>query len=242
VVTDFVVRRTLAPLVDGRSSDAILSLRVVDPAMGSGAFLVSACRFLADRAERALVAEGAWMERDVTEADRAELRRTVAERCLYGVDINPTAVQLARLSLWLTTLAADRPLTFLDHHLAVGNSLVGARLAELGRPPAARLAPRASDPQLTLFGDEALHAMARAVIPDRLRLAREPSNTPQSVREKERRLDRLVAGDGPLARWARAADLWCGLALDTSRAVAPGLYAEWQRPRWPADTGPRTGS
>jgi len=229
VVTDFVVRRTLAPLVDGRSSGAILSLRVVDPAMGSGAFLVSACRFLADRAERALVAEGAWMERDVTEADRAELRRTVAERCLYGVDINPTAVQLARLSLWLTTLAADRPLTFLDHHLAVGNSLVGARLAELGRPPAARLAPRGSDPQLTLFGDEALHAMARAVIPDRLRLAREPSTTPQSVRDKERRLDRLLAGDGPLAQWARAADLWCGLALDGSRGVAPGLYAEWQR-------------
>lgn len=111
-VTDFVVRRTLGPLVEGRTSDAILSVRIVNPAMGSGAFLVSACRFLSNRVERALVAEGAWPERDITDADRAELRRTVAERCLYGVDINPTAVQLARLSLWLTTLAADRPLTF----------------------------------------------------------------------------------------------------------------------------------
>ncbi|MGE3885858.1 MAG: N-6 DNA methylase [Vicinamibacterales bacterium] len=228
-VTDFVVRRALAPLVEERSSESILRLRVVDPAMGSGAFLVSACRFLAERAERALVAEGAWTERDITEADRAELRRTVAERCLYGVDINPTAVQLARLSLWLTTLAADRPLTFLDHHLATGNSLIGARLADLGRPPVARVSPRAEDTQLTLFGDEAVQALARAVVPDRLRLALDSSATPQSVREKERRLDRLLAHDGALTRWARAADLWCGLALDGSRSVSPGMYAEWQR-------------
>jgi len=228
-VTDFVVRRTLAPIVEGRSSDAILALRVVDPAMGSGAFLVSACRFLAERAERALVAEGTWMERDVTEADRADLRRTVAERCLYGVDINPTAVQLARLSLWLTTLAADRPLTFLDHHLARGNSLVGARLADLERPPAARVAPRVTDEQCTLFGHEALHALARDVVPERLRLALDPSSTAEAVHEKEQRLDRLLAGTGALARWANAADLWCGLALDGARAVGPGVYAEWQR-------------
>ncbi len=228
-VTDFVVRRALAPLVEGRCSESILRLRVVDPAMGSGAFLVSACRFLAERAERAMVAEGAWAERDITEADRAELRRTIAERCLYGVDINPTAVQLARLSLWLTTLAADRPLTFLDHHLAAGNSLIGARLADLARPPVARVSPPTEDAQLTLFGDEAVHALARAVVPDRLRLELDPSATPQSVREKERRLDRLLADGGALTRWARAADLWCGLALDGSRPVSPGMYAEWQR-------------
>ncbi|MCC7032795.1 MAG: N-6 DNA methylase [Acidobacteria bacterium] len=231
-VTDFVVRRTLAPLVEERTSESILRLRVVDPAMGSGAFLVSACRFLAERAERARVAEGAWTERDITEADRAELRRTVAERCLYGVDINPTAVQLARLSLWLTTLAADRPLTFLDHHLAAGNSLIGARLADLARPPVARVPPRAGDAghaQLHLFGDEAVHALARAVVPERLRLALDPSTTPQAVREKEQRLDRLLAGNGSLARWARAADVWCGLALDSLRPVSPGTYAEWQR-------------
>ena len=59
------------------------------------------------------------------------IRRTVAERCLYGVDLNPMAVQLARLSLWLTTLAGDRPLSFLDHRLQVGNSLLGAWLSAL---------------------------------------------------------------------------------------------------------------
>ena len=60
---------------------------------------------------------------------------TIAERCLYGVDVNPMAVQLARLSLWLATLAADRPLTFLDHHLQTGDSLLGAWLSQMRRAP-----------------------------------------------------------------------------------------------------------
>ena len=67
--------------------------------MGSGAFLVAACRYLAERAEQALVAEGEWRPGDIAEADRADLARAIAERCLYGIDRNPTAVQLARLSL-----------------------------------------------------------------------------------------------------------------------------------------------
>jgi type I restriction-modification system DNA methylase subunit len=128
-LTEFLVRRTLAPLVGARSSDEILRLRILDPAMGSGAFLVSACRYLAECCEHAQVRDGQWNAEANIVTARATLRRQVAERCLYGVDLNPTAVQLARLSLWLTTLAADRPLTFLDHHLATGNSLIGAWLA-----------------------------------------------------------------------------------------------------------------
>jgi N-6 DNA Methylase len=125
-MTEYLVRRTLAPLVAGRTPDEVLALRVLDPAMGSGAFLVAACRYLADAYERALVREGTVTSSDIGPADRASFRRLVAQRCLYGVDFNPTAVQLARLSLWLCTLAADRPLTFFDHHLRVGNSLAGA--------------------------------------------------------------------------------------------------------------------
>ena len=83
--------------------------------MGSGAFLVAACRYLAAAVEHALIDEGRWHAGDVTEADRALLRRDIAARCLYGVDVNPMAVQLARLSLWLATLASDKPLSFLDH-------------------------------------------------------------------------------------------------------------------------------
>ena len=133
-ITEFLVRRTLSPLVEGKSADQILELRVLDPAMGSGAFLVAACQFLADHCEKALIVEGRWAAGEVTPSDRATLKRQVAERCLYGVDLNPTAVQLARLSMWLTTLAADRPLTFLDHHLAAGNSLLGASITDLAHP------------------------------------------------------------------------------------------------------------
>ena len=70
------------------------------------------------------------------------LRREVAQRCLFGVDLNPTAVQLARLSLWLTTLAADKPLTFLDHRLIAGNSLVGASPADVMAPAGRRTSAR----------------------------------------------------------------------------------------------------
>ena len=108
-MTEFVVRRTLAPLVHDRTAEQILTLRIVDPALGSGAFLVAACRYLAGAYEDALIAEGSVTRQDVSAADRAAFRRVVAQRCLYGVDINPTAVQLARLSLWLCTLAADEP-------------------------------------------------------------------------------------------------------------------------------------
>ena len=108
--------------------------------MGSGAFLVAACRYLATAYESALIGEGACHAGDVGDAERAAMRRTIAERCLYGVDLNPMAVQLARLSLWLATLAADRPLSFLDHRLQIGDSLLGAWLASLrtapGSPPA----------------------------------------------------------------------------------------------------------
>jgi hypothetical protein len=226
-ITDFLVRRTLAPLVEGRSADEILALRVLDPAMGSGAFLVAACRFLAESVEQARITDGTWIEGDITDADRVQLSRLVAERCLYGIDRNPTAVQLARLSLWLTTLAAERPLTFLDHHLAAGNSLIGARVADLPRPPSAAVRPGARD-QLSLFGDDAREAWGRAVVPERHRLAIDPSDSAADVRAKERRFEGLTGHDAATLGWARAADLWCGLALQPER-VSPGLYTDMQR-------------
>jgi hypothetical protein len=109
-ITDYLVRHTLAPLVEGASPERILQLRVLDPAMGSGAFLVAACRYLAAAYECALVRDEGRLAGDISPSDRATFRRLVAQRCLYGVDINPFAVQVARLSLWLATLAAERPL------------------------------------------------------------------------------------------------------------------------------------
>jgi hypothetical protein len=214
-ITEFLVRRTLAPLVEHRTAEEILQLRVLDPAMGSGAFLVAACRYLSDCCEQAMICE-------TGDADRAAIGRRVAEQSLYGVDLNPAAVQLARLSLWLTTLAADRPLTFLDHHLAAGNSLVGARVEDLWRPP------RTSHPALVslpLFESQLAAVVAAAVLPPRLRLALTPSDSLAAVRDKERALNSLAAAGGPLSGWSLAADAWCGAAL-ASAAISPGVLAE----------------
>lgn len=223
-ITEFLVRRTLAPLTEHRSADDILRLRVVDPAMGSGAFLVAACRYLADQCEQAYVRHGAWGG-DITEADRSALRRQIAEQCLFGVDLNPTAVQLARLSLWLTTMAADRPLTFLDHHLAAGNSLLGARLADLSRPVRRARANR-RDGILPLLEDQLAGVIAADVLPARLHIALTPSNSVGAVRAKERLLVDLASPAGIAARWTAAADAWCGAVLSAA-PPSSGVLAEW---------------
>ena len=158
-LTEPIVKHTLEPLVyigpaDGlperewtlKTPKELLALRVCDMAMGSGAFLVESCRYLADRlveawenAEREHpgsfivtpdggLSTGASTERLIP-AEPAEriaiARRLIADRCLYGVDVNPMAVEMAKLSLWLVTLQRDRPFTFLDHALKCGDSLIG---------------------------------------------------------------------------------------------------------------------
>ena len=132
-LTEPIVREALEPILtrlraDDRIAslpDRILDLKVCDPAMGSGAFLVEACRQLADALLDAWRAHDAVPEIPADENEIVYARRLVAQRCLYGVDRNPVAVDLAKLSLWLITLAKDHPLTFLDHALRHGDSLVG---------------------------------------------------------------------------------------------------------------------
>ena len=164
----FLVRETLAPQIAERSPDgdpdpcAILALKVVDPAMGSGHFLVEACRYLAEalyaacrlcdelaavdlgradvlRARIAALPDPDGLLRSYLPSRSSEggqsglsearalsiCRRLVAVNCLYGVDSNRLAVELAKLSLWLESYAEGLPLTFLDHRLLHGNSLTG---------------------------------------------------------------------------------------------------------------------
>ncbi len=133
-----IVKYALEPAFERLGPDAtpeqVLELKVCDPAMGSGAFLVEACRALG---ERLVAAWARWPEtRPAIPADEDEelhARRLVAQRCLYGVDKNPRAVDLARLSLWLATLARDHEFTFLDHALKCGDSLVGLTARQIGR-------------------------------------------------------------------------------------------------------------
>ena len=135
-LTEPIVRYALEPAFERLGPDAtpeqILDLKICDPAMGSGAFLVEACRAIAAR----LVA--AWNvhkdKKPIIPSDEDEelhARRLVAQRCLYGVDKNPVATDLAKLSLWLATLARDHEFTFLDHALKSGDSLVGLTQAQI---------------------------------------------------------------------------------------------------------------
>jgi hypothetical protein len=221
-LADLIVRRTLAPLLDGTGSAGILRLRIVDPAMGSGAFLVAACQHLARAYEAAVVREQQLRDHEIGERERADFRRLVARHCLYGVDRDPMAVHLARLSLWLATLARDVPLTFLDHHLRVGDSLVGAGVGDLLRqaPRHARGQGR-RDHTLPLFtADEAL-AAADAVMPARRQLADLPDDSLARVRQKERLLSELDARGAPLDRWRRAADVWCAPWFWTAAGPVP---------------------
>jgi hypothetical protein len=113
------------------TAEQILALRVCDPAMGSGASLVAVCRYLAEWLVQAWERDG-YPEgfRQDTDKDTVA-RRRVAQSCLYGVDKNPFAVNLARLSLWLVTLSKDLPFTFVDHALKCGDSLVGYSVKEI---------------------------------------------------------------------------------------------------------------
>lgn len=155
-LTETIVTETITPVVyvgpaEGldrnewklKTPEEILQLKICDPAMGSGAFLVQVCRFLSDRlmeawrfsenAGGAISLDGDVVEPgELCELIPADLesrnliaRRLIAERCLYGVDLNPLAVELAKLSIWLITMSKDRPFGFLDHNLRSGDSLLG---------------------------------------------------------------------------------------------------------------------
>lgn len=136
-LTGPIVETTFRPVFDGLGPnplpEQILSLKVCDPAMGSGAFLVEACRQLAERLVRAWEAHGGVPPLPADEDALLHARRLVAQRCLYGVDRNPFAVGLAKLSLWLVTLANDHAFTFLDHALKHGDSLVGLTREQIRR-------------------------------------------------------------------------------------------------------------
>ena len=193
VLTEKIVEETLTPIVyrgpaegkpekdwELKSASELLDLKICDPAMGSGAFLVQVCRWLSDRlveawsateaAGKKIDSEGRILSEDNADGfdplsqaseERAMLaRRLIAERCIYGVDMNPLAVELAKLSLWLTTMSKGRPFGFLDHNLRSGDSLLGihdlSQLVELDMNPNGKA-------QLRLFGRTIRSAFDRAV-------------------------------------------------------------------------------
>jgi len=111
----------------------ILNLSVLDPAMGSGHFLVNATHHISNFITRFLNKYGVIDTK--TNTGTNHWRRRVVENCIYGVDLNVLATELAKLSLWIMTMAKDKPLSFLNHNLKIGNSLISTSLENLGNYP-----------------------------------------------------------------------------------------------------------
>ncbi|MEQ1861836.1 MAG: restriction endonuclease, partial [Chthoniobacteraceae bacterium] len=231
----------------------ILALKICDLAMGSGAFLVGVCRYLSARlveawaeVERAhpdafiTSPEGDLSTGDPSEALIARLpdderlhlaARAIADRCLYGVDINPMAVEMAKLSLWLITVDRERPFTFLDHALKCGDSLLGvsdARQLE-------RFSLRPADDAQPLFDTANLWRHVQQAATLRRQLEATPSHTAAQLVEKAR-----LHGDAEtlLARLRAAADFLLAAELDspgdrgwdTRRAIAAShMQAGWKK-------------
>lgn len=192
-IVDAIVERTLAPILTRRSTVALeqglkgeaaleqlLDIRVVDPAMGSGHFLVAAAEYIAQHLASDPSFDGYL--------DLAETRRRVAERCLYGVDLNPMAVELAQLSLWLATVTKDEPLTFLGN-LRTGNSLVGVDVLDL------------KETGDTLFQDGLADSMEK-IVAEIGEIAAQPSETGSDVRTKEHHADLVSELRQPLGERA----------------------------------------
>lgn len=205
--------------------DEVLSLKVLDPAMGSGHFLVEATDYIA----RALVGvlSGELFPEEETvkivseaketaptygfetedEEDIHWARREVIERCIFGVDLNPLAVELAKLSLWLSTVAKDRPLSFLDHHLRCGNSLIGVKVDDLSNLPEIskkKKKAKVASVQASLFEPifkEKVNLMLRSFA----LLEKLPSDTVEQIREKEKYYEEFRRH---VQRFKEIADIW----------------------------------
>jgi hypothetical protein len=264
-LTEPIVRHTLEPLVyfgpaEGlpkeewkrKTPKEILGLKVCDMAMGSGAFLVQACRYLAERlveawenAEKAhpgqvlITPEGQFSEGSPSErlvpAEAAEriaiARRVVADRCLYGVDINPMAVEMAKLSMWLITVDANRPFTFLDHAFKCGDSLLG--ITSLEQLENFSLRPGGGKQQA--FATLNLWRHIEEAMKKREMLEAMPSDTPEQIAAKAAL---YAEAEESIAKLSAAGDILVGLetrrligsAYESARQdAADHMMANWAR-------------
>jgi len=209
-IVKYIVEHTVGPLIEEKMKDddpieGILSLKVLDPAMGSGHFLVEAT----DRLAHALVQALGVTEQEPEEEDIRWARREVVERCIYGVDLNPLAVELAKLGLWLHTVAQGKPLNFLDHHLKVGNSLIGAWVDDLGSLPAVKKgrvtkASTSEARQMNIF-EIRLNSLLPTMLSKMLEIFRRRSETLDDIKAKAGADEAIKKLRAP---FKAVADLW----------------------------------
>ncbi len=157
--------RSALALIERFVSEELLHFKVCDPAMGSGHFLVDASNQMSGLVVE-LLAQIPAMDgvQTKTTSDPNYWRRLITRHSLYGVDLNPLAVNLARLSLWLNCFATDHRLTFIDHHLRQGNSLIGIRTIDQLReiPERKKDRKKKEKPQLKFNFDDIAKGLAEA--------------------------------------------------------------------------------
>ncbi|HPT20147.1 MAG TPA: TaqI-like C-terminal specificity domain-containing protein, partial [Methanothrix sp.] len=211
-IVKYIVKNTIEPVIEKKKqewlgtgrpfADYLLSIKVLDPAMGSGHFLVEAtdqlARWLVSAWETARPEEE--KQKEVAEQDIHWARREVVRNCIYGVDLNPMAVELAKLSLWLTTVASNKPLSFLDHHLRCGNSLIGAELDRLA------VLPGGQAEQTPLWG-YVLKSHTDGLLKKYSLMAALPDDNLQMVKWKEEQF-RQIKESELSRRLAELADVW----------------------------------
>jgi len=240
---DPVVEEALKGKTGAAAEEALLELKVCDPAVGSGHFLVGAAHRLARHLSRVrAMTQG---EGEPSPLLYQQALRDVIGRCLYGVDLNPMAAELCRVGLWLEALEPGKPLSFLDHHIRVGNSLLGAtpELLAGGLPDEAFTALEGDDKkactalrkrnkaELTEMGD--LFAQEDAEGRARLEAAAAaldlmPDDRPEAVRAKELAFRRHE--ETPEYRQKKQlADAWCAAFVFPKRF--PPLASD---PRFPS--------
>ncbi len=245
-VVQYIVDQTLRPILDaavaGKVSDpdktaAVLAVNVLDPSMGSGHFPVAATEYIARYLIDLNVSPG---DDAGGEADLAYWKRRVAQSCIYGVDLNPLAVDLAKLSLWLSTAAKDKPLSFLDHHLRCGNAVVGVRLTDLDlsgatptkRGPSKKAQAEVVAGQLSMLDDSAFTQRMSTAVDSMWLIERTAGNTIAEVKEQEHAYH--AVREQLTKRYAHVADLATaaqGFGLTVDRTLWPELVRQASRGR-----------
>lgn len=226
----------LDPVLDeaaAKGEEAILDLKVVDPACGSGHFLVAAAHRIAKRLASARTGD----EEPPPEATRQALRDVVS-RCIYGVDVNPMAVELCKVSLWIEALDPGRPLSFLDAHIKCGNSLLGTTpaLVAAGIPDDAFKALEGDDKAVTrelrkrnrreragqLTLEDEVARLETELKEHALAFEHSDDASPAELHAKEEQYRRLLDSEA-YERQRLLADTWCAAFVQRKEAGKPQI-------------------
>ena len=216
-IVRLMVENALDPFCKHKTFEDILRIKVLDPAMGSGHFLVGVIDHLA--LELATHPNAPAMTAGDDDTEIAYWRRRVVENCIYGVDINPMTVELAKVSLWLHTVAKGEPLSFLDHHIRCGNSLIGANISDFAHLPTPTKRRANETSQIVVNMDFGFTLIVSEAVGHYLVIEKMESQTADDIHTMEQKLEQAQQ---TLSRHKEVANLW--LSVHFGNRVERGDY------------------